>query len=321
LARRLGLRRPEIEPAPAPHHEAVDSWLETFHGDRLRLLDEACAESATAERYAMFRGLDEDLWSLLLTQQFDLYPNIKTLLPNVPAPELQATWNGRSGLSLASQSKAFYSKVRGSYARHGATSLSAALVLDFGCGWGRLTRYFARDVAAGCLFGCDPLEPILDVCRKDGVPATFARSDFTPDRLPFGEQFDLAFAFSVFTHLSEAAHERCLLALHGSLKPGGILVVTIRPPAFLDICDPLRSQLGASAPDQPSDPSGSSYLFAPHPATPFAPEFGGADAMSYGDTLITMTYIRERWARLFDLLEVNVLIEDPYQVMLTLSRV
>ena len=85
----------------------------------------------------------------------------------------------------------------------------------------------------GRLYGCDPVESILDVCRESRVPATLARSESAPDRLPFDEPFDLAFAFSVFTHLSEAAHERCLAALHAGLRPGGSLVVRIRPPAYL----------------------------------------------------------------------------------------
>ena len=93
-------------------------------------------------------------------------------------------------------------------------------MLDFGCGWGRLTRMLARDVAPGNLFGCDPAQGILDVCRADRVPAELARSDFLPQRVPFDGPFDLAFAFSVFTHLSERAAEASLDALHAALAPG-----------------------------------------------------------------------------------------------------
>ena len=98
------------------------------------------------------------------------------------------------------------------------------------------------------------------------MPATLAQSDFLPERLPFDEPFDLAYAFSVFTHLSEAAHERCLAALHAGLRPGGILVVTIRPPAYLD-----ESPLMASVRDRAADP----YIFAPHVADPHHPQYAG----------------------------------------------
>ncbi len=113
-----------------------------------------------------------------------------------------------------------------------ACSASAAAAAAAGDDLRGTSRTSALDASLRATCRVDPRS-----CRTDGVPATFARSDFTPDRLPFGEHFDLAFALSVVTHLSEAAHERCLLALRGSLKPGGILVVTIRLAAFLDICE------------------------------------------------------------------------------------
>ena len=178
-------------------------------------------------------------------------------------------------------------------------------MLDFGCGWGRLTRYFARDVEPGDLYGCDPVEHILDVCRQTRVPATFARSDFVPERLPFDGTFDLAFAFSVFTHLSEPAHERCLRALHAALRPGAILVLTIRPPAYLGL--------------SPS-PGEARYVFHPHPAEPSHFQYGGSGEMHYGETVVTVPYIRERWSPMFDLLDVDVILGDLHQVMVTLRR-
>src|SRR5207245_83916 len=144
-------------------------------------------------------------------------------------------WNGATGLDLLGQSKGFYGKVKERFAAHSTLALADARVLDFGCGWGRLTRFFSRDVAPGSLYGCDPVEDILDVCRRTRVPAVLARSPFVPERLPFSERFDLVFSFSVFTHLSEDAHEHCLRAIHDSLAPGGILIVTIRPPAYLEL--------------------------------------------------------------------------------------
>lgn len=289
-----------------------DSWLLALHGDRLRELDAACA-GAGPEALARFADLDVDLWALLLTQEYDAFPNIRAVLPDVPDPALQRSWNGASGAALAAQGAAFYARVRERYARHGAAPLSGSRVLDFGCGWGRLTRFFARDVMPERLFGCDPSEAILDVCRATRVPATLARSEFLPERLPFEEPFDLAFAFSVFTHLSEPAHERALAALHAGLRPGGILVVTVRPPAYLDLCPSLRAPLARDWPEQRQ------YLFAPHAADPSHPQYGGGE-MTYGETIVTLPYVRERWAPRFELLDVDLQLADMHQVVLTLRR-
>src|SRR2546421_7686146 len=68
-----------------------DSWLEHFNGERLELIDAAC-EDRGPESFALFRDLDLDLWALLLTQEYELYPNIRAVLPDVPDPSLQQLW-------------------------------------------------------------------------------------------------------------------------------------------------------------------------------------------------------------------------------------
>jgi SAM-dependent methyltransferase len=299
--------------------EQVDSWLESFYGERLSAINSACANGPPDSHYALFRDLDDDVWALLLSQQYELYPHIRALLPDMPEPALQELWNGASGLVLARQSKAFYAHLRAAYERYGPRPLAESTVLDFGCGWGRLTRCLLRDAAPGRLYACDPVEGILETCRANRVAATIARSAFVPDRVPFDVRFDLAFAFSVFTHLSEIAHERALKALHQALRPGGILVLTIRPPEYLTHCEmmrPLADSLGKGIHEASADPC---YLFVPHGNDAFHTK-GEGDEITYGETVITMAYIRERWSSWFELVETKVQLDDPYQVVLTLRR-
>jgi SAM-dependent methyltransferase len=295
----------------------ADGWLRLFD-DELGVIEAACRDGG-AERFALFRDLEPDLWALLLTQEYDGYPSIRALLPDVPEPALQELWNGLSGVALAGQSRAFYVRLCERFARHSDVPLGDARVVDFGCGWGRLTRFLARDVPAGHLYGCDPVEHILTVCRDNRVPATLALSDFVPQRLPFDEHFDLVYAFSVFTHLSEPAHLACLGALHDSLRPGGILVVTVRPVDYVRLSpalQPLARGLGRSEGQLFGEPH---YLFVPHPAEPSHLQYEGGE-MTYGETVITLPYIRERWSERFDLLGVDILVEDLHQVVITLRR-
>jgi SAM-dependent methyltransferase len=300
------VRRALSRPAPPspPRSGGYDGWLGLVD-DELAPIEAACA-AGDRDMVALFSGLDVDLWALLLTQEYRAYPSIRALLPRVPEPRLQEGWNGRSGVALADQSAAFYRLLL----QRAGGSLAGARVLDFGCGWGRITRFLARDVPPDRLYGCDPVETILDVCRQNGVPATLAQSDVLPEHLPFDEPFDVAYAFSVFTHLSEAAHERCLSALHAGLRPGGTLVVTIRPPAYLHespLMDPVR------------DREGEPFIFAPHASDPSHPQYAGPE-MHYGETVIALSYVRERWARWFELTHVDLLLGDLHQVVLTLRR-
>jgi SAM-dependent methyltransferase len=295
-----------------------DDWLAHYFDDRLSALDAACA-GAGPEAYGRFRDLDDDLWTLLLSRQYERYPNIRAFLPELPEPSLQVRWNGAAGLQLLDQSKSFYVKAKQRFSRHSETALPDAGVLDFGCGWGRLTRFFARDVAPGSLFGCDPVEDILDVCRQLRVPAVLARCDFVPERLPFEERFDLVFAFSVFTHISEAAHEACLRAIHAALNPGGLLIVTIRSPAYLGHSGAMHELLASLGPEPLAALAEPRYLFVPHAADPGHPQYHEGE-MTYGETVISLPYIERRWTPLFELLDVSLLTEDMHQVVVTLRR-
>jgi SAM-dependent methyltransferase len=318
-ARRSAGRRWGVRTAVQPPAEArSDSWLQAFWGPALEQLDALCAAPETV-RWDAFSELDSGVWAALLSQEYDVYPNIKAALPAVPDPELQATWNGTSGVALAAQSVAFYDKLRDLHARHGARPLSACRVLDFGCGWGRLTRFFARDVGPRNLFGCDPVEPILDVCRTCRVPAELARCDFVPEGLPFAQPFDLIYAFSVFTHLSERAHRACLRALHAALAPGGLLVVTVRPPAYLQLSELLRPALSSLGDDPAARLKDPLYLFAAHEGQPLGA--GRVDGeVTYGETVVTPAYIRRHWTELFELVAFELLLSDPHQVVVALRR-
>ncbi len=301
-----------------PTPGVYDAWLSQFFAEQLEAIDAACADGGV-ERFALFRELSDDVWTLLLTREYEVYPNIRALLPDVPEPGLQELWNGASGAILAAQGQAFYVKLRDRFAEHGNVPMAQAQVLDFGCGWGRVTRLLTRDVAPGRLHGCDPVQGIVDVCRASRVPAQIERTDFVPDRLPFDHKFDLVFAFSVFTHLSERAHEACLSVLYDSLQPDGVLVLTVRSLEYLWSCGGMAPALEALGSDFIAHMSDPLYLFVPHEVDAGHFQYGGGE-MTYGETVITRAYIDEHWSTLFDLVAVDLLIGDLQQVVLTLRR-
>lgn len=103
--------------------------------------------------------------------------------------------------------------------RVGGVDLRAARVLEFGCGFGRVTRHLAPLV--GDLSVSDVHEPAVDFVRATwGVAAS---SSTVEPSVPAGEPYDVILALSVLNHLPAARFSGWLGALIGALRPGGIL--------------------------------------------------------------------------------------------------
>jgi SAM-dependent methyltransferase len=103
---------------------------------------------------------------------------------------------------------------------------SSSNVLDFGCGCGRVLRYFSALYPKARYYGVDP-DPIgLNWCKENlNDLGTFVQTSTRPP-LPFDQIFDFVYATSVFTHLSEEVQYLWLEELRRVTKPGGYLVIS-----------------------------------------------------------------------------------------------
>jgi SAM-dependent methyltransferase len=105
-------------------------------------------------------------------------------------------------------------------------SLEGKRVLDFGSGAGRTLRHFAAEADTAEFWGCDIDEPSIRWMQENLCPPFRAwRSTHNP---PLGLEhgtFDLIYAVSVFTHLTDNS-AAWLLELHRMLKPDGLFIAT-----------------------------------------------------------------------------------------------
>jgi SAM-dependent methyltransferase len=97
-------------------------------------------------------------------------------------------------------------------------------VLDFGCGCGRVTRYWQH--FAGTVAGSDVNEKAIEWCRDNLRFARFARNALAPPVAFEAESFDLVYALSVFTHLTAELQLAWRDELLRVLRPGGVLLLT-----------------------------------------------------------------------------------------------
>jgi SAM-dependent methyltransferase len=105
-------------------------------------------------------------------------------------------------------------------------SFEGKRILDFGCGPGRTLRHFLSEAEVAEIWGVDIDAESIDLLTREHCPPLHAlRSGYAPPLgLDYGS-FDLAWAISVFTHLTDNS-TAWLLELHRLLKPGGLLIVT-----------------------------------------------------------------------------------------------
>lgn len=174
-------------------------------------------------------GLD-DFGALLLSMPNPQFPRLSALLPAMASEEVQNNWTGASGITLLKQTVNFVRSLACNYTSITGRPLSGANILDFGCGYGRIARLMYYFVDEQNFFGTDPWDKSIELCHGAGLTSNFLISDYLPTDLPVGEtRFDLIYAFSVFTHLSERAALAAMKTLRKYVRDDGLAVVTIRP--------------------------------------------------------------------------------------------
>jgi SAM-dependent methyltransferase len=105
-------------------------------------------------------------------------------------------------------------------------SFDGKAVLDFGCGAGRVIRHFAPEADRARFKGCDMDEASIEWAADHlDPPFSFLRNGELPPLPEPDESFDLIYAISVFTHLTDD-WAAWLLELRRLLKPDGLLIVS-----------------------------------------------------------------------------------------------
>lgn len=104
-------------------------------------------------------------------------------------------------------------------------------LLDFGCGCGRVTRYW-HDFP-GSVAGSDLDARAIAWCRDNLAFARFEQNGLQPPLAFADESFDLVYALSVFTHLTAELQLAWRDELRRVLRPGGSLLVSTHGRSYL----------------------------------------------------------------------------------------
>jgi hypothetical protein len=179
-----------------------------------------------------------DFGLLHLTMPHPAYPNLSRILPRMASEAVQRAWTGSAGHDMFRQTKDFVLRLENYTASYGPRKMRGASILDFGCGWGRLARMMSYYSDPEKIFSVDPLDESISICRESGILGIVEKSDYLPTSLPVSDaKFDLAYAYSVFTHTSSKATLSALRTVRQYMVPNGLFVITVRPVEIWDISE------------------------------------------------------------------------------------
>ncbi|MGH8108844.1 MAG: class I SAM-dependent methyltransferase [Arenimonas sp.] len=237
------------------------------------------------------------------------YPKLSRLLPSMASEQVQKNWTGNSGVALLMQTNTFIRFLATTYMAHAKTDMRQARVLDFGCGYGRVIRSLYYYVNPENIAGVDPWGESVELCGMHGISSNIFQSDYLPKDLPMVESdFDLIYAFSVFTHLSERATRQSLQTLRKYISPRGILVITIRPVEYWaydpNVAVDKKVQLEASHRQ-------SGFAFCPHNREKIEGD------ITYGDSSMSLEWIEANFPE-WEVMLLDRPLSDPYQIYLAL---
>jgi ubiquinone/menaquinone biosynthesis C-methylase UbiE len=283
------------------------------------LQDPAPEAMTSADPSDVFAPLTDEEWHDVVVRSI-VEPVIDGVrMPGFPDPAIQALYTSTQWEETLAEAFSFFRIAKGAAAAVGRPLHRDAKLLDFGVGWGRIARMFMKDIAGDNIYGVDVDPQILDLCREL-MPSGHYSLTGNDEPLPFEDAtFDVATAFSVFSHLSPKTHVVALNELHRVLRPNGLLVLTTLSRGFIDECyaatsNPESSDWARERAQLVSTtfPDWRTRLLAHEPSEFFYLPAGGGFEWTgpehYGWSMITVEYAKEHWTDRFDIVDH---IDDP----------
>ena len=248
-----------------------------------------------------FSRLSDQEWLAILLRSIN-EPVIDGIrMPGFPDSAIQTTIVGSAGEQPLREVFNFFTSIRKYTSGLGHPLQPDTRVLDFGCGWGRILRFFLKDCEPSNLVGIDVDPDLVAICKNTMNYGSFHVVDPLPPTQFPDNSFDVIVGYSVFSHLAEHASRRWITEFSRLLRPAGMMFVTTWGREFIELCRSMRRQPQESPWHQElarcfvdTDAAYRAYDAGEYL---YEPTGGGSCRPPdfYGETLIPESYARTRW--------------------------
>jgi len=191
--------------------------------------------------HQVFADIDDDFWLWMNTDGLKESWLLQRLLPPLAEDKIQMKYNGKSGVGNLSHGFTIYQLVKSLAEEHFGKLEDLNGILDYGCGWGRILRFFLKDMAPEKLWGIDCSPNAINICKQNLPDLNISLIDPRPPSSLPSEHFDIIYSNSVFSHLNEEVHLQWINEFERVIKPGGLVVLTTWGERFIDRCYKARN--------------------------------------------------------------------------------
>jgi len=183
--------------------------------------------------------IDLDEWYNLISQSYLAPPVIykEKVLPGFPSDTIQENTTGQFGVATLKEAFIFYKDVIANCEALGTPIMENNKILDSGVGWGRIARFFLRELALDNIYGVDVMPEFVEICQETFQSNNFSSCQSHPPTSFPNSHFNFIVGYSVFSHLSEDACLAWMKEFSRILEPGGIVALTTRGRPFFDFCE------------------------------------------------------------------------------------
>lgn len=228
------------------------------------------------------------------------YPEVAARHAPLPPEELRATVCGgierRGHLYTGFEDFRAVAEIYECYAQRGVDRIDA--VLDFGCGCGRVLRWFRQAVPDCRRVGADVRAAAIAWCRQHLDGAFLANTPEPPLDLPTNS-VDLSYALSVFSHLALDQSDAWMRELVRVTRPGGLILASTHGAFALMLTrrsEAHQRGLGIGADEVPDLLARlGTDGFVHRRLSDEGIDRGDGVAADYGQTFLTERFAHERW--------------------------